>query len=306
MPAKNAIFYAVLIAFLSLPVHDSQSVDEKHVMFWNVLEGAGNGKMKAIKSYIELKQVHIVGFSELNGWNQNMFHEFFKDSYPYSVFLKTKTGYHLGAISKYPIHLLEATNQYPMHHGFIFFKSMDVKFVLTHLNPHSSENRFLEVQHILKVTDPYRSAESKQDSQLCFIGDFNTLASADTYSEHQLTKIFEDARTKKKFFTRTKNGYEVDYRPYELLIQSDMVDTGLANDWTVPTPANEDIMHATRLRLDMIFCRKAYHDLHFKNSVVHNESLVEKLSDHFPVSILLSRTRDSETHFNGKELRIEL
>ena len=42
------------------------------------LKGQGTAKSKAIKSYIELKQVHIVGFSELNGWNQNMFHEFLK------------------------------------------------------------------------------------------------------------------------------------------------------------------------------------------------------------------------------------
>ena len=92
----------------------------------------------------------------------------------------------------------------------------------------------------------------------------------------------------------------------DLLIQSDMVDTGLPNDWTVPTPANEDIMHATRLRLDMIFCRKAYHDLHFMSSIVHNESLVEKLSDHFPVSILFSGSRDSETHFDRKGTHIDL
>ena len=308
MFAEKSTFYTIAIALLSFLAHKSRAVDEKHVLFWNVLEGAGNGKMTHIKSYIESKQFHIVGFSELNGWNRKSFHKYFEESYPHSVFLKTKTGYHLGAISQYPITLLEKTAQNPMHHGYIFFESMGIKFVLTHLNPHSSENRLREVQHILNVTDPYRSEENDEASHLCFIGDFNTLSSTDTYSNRQLKKIFEDARTKKKFFAHTENGYEVDYRPYKLLIKSGMVDTGLANDWTVPTPANYDIMHATRLRLDMIFCRQAYHGPQLKNSIVHKESLVEKLSDHFPVSISLSgRNRDGEKYFDPNGMKnIEL
>ena len=300
---KDKIIIIILLIIIMLNIcNNNNYVNAKkeevkmiNIMFWNIFEG-GQSKMKNIKQYIQ--QQDIVTFSELNHWNEETFHEYFKDTHPYSIFLKTKTGYHLGCISKQPIEEIKKSIEIPMHHGYIYFQSYNYNILLTHLSPHSSVVRLKEVQHLNALTRKYNVTTDKQ-LPLLMMGDMNTLSTVDKYEEEIISKLFNNKLTRRKFFNNNNNDDDKtpDYAPYKYIVNNNnMYDTGTSNDYTVPTPVNTDFMHAAKLRLDYIFCSNTFylnnndkrsHDDVMIHSIVHKNNVVEKLSDHYPISISL-------------------
>jgi hypothetical protein len=125
--------------------HGKSSVprgDTLKVMFWNVFEGMGgpnDARLDRVKEIVA--ECDVVAFSELNKWTAVSFEECFKDHFQHSVFLETKTGFHLGALSKAPIQSVTASSNEPLHHGFLLFKTFSTVFCATHLNPFSSTLR---------------------------------------------------------------------------------------------------------------------------------------------------------------------
>ena len=176
---KDKIIIIILLIIIMLNICNNnvnakkEEVKMINIMFWNIFEGGGQSKMKNIKHYIQ--QQDIVTFSELNHWNEETFHEYFKDTHPYTIFLKTKTGYHLGCISKQPIEEIKKSNEIPMHHGYIYFQSYNYNILLTHLSPHSSVVRLKEVQNLNTLTRKYNVTTDKQ-LPLLMMGDMNTLS----------------------------------------------------------------------------------------------------------------------------------
>ena len=79
---KDKIIIIILLIIIMLNICNNnvnakkEEVKMINIMFWNIFEG-GQSKMKSIKQYI--KQQDIVTFSELNHWNEETFHEYFKD-----------------------------------------------------------------------------------------------------------------------------------------------------------------------------------------------------------------------------------
>lgn len=274
-----------LHAFFFLLCHLSEQMiaaSPVKALFWNVFEGLGgrtDPRMKELKRIVS--DFHVVTLSELNHWDANALHEFFREDFPFSIFLETKTGYHLGALSKAPIIEKVVSSDKPMHHGILVFETYSIIFCLIHLDPHSSEKRVSEVKHISNTLSPY------MDKPVLILGDFNTLSPTDNYTEDSLKTLYDNRQTRKKFFRSS----QIDYRPFTHLTVSDTYfDLGKANDFSVPTPVNADFMHATKLRLDYIMGNEHARRASLSAAAVLNNEETSVLSDHFPITITFDRS----------------
>jgi endonuclease/exonuclease/phosphatase family metal-dependent hydrolase len=282
------------------------------VIFYNVFEGMGgkdDGRVATLKSYIS--GFDVVGFSELNGWDPTSFREYFADVFPYSTFLTTETGYHLGALSKQPIHEKVLHAAEPMHHGLIGFASFGMTFFVTHLNPHSTVKRASESQFIvdtladiLKPT-PAPKGTAAEGAIAIVMGDLNTLSPGESYDLPSLKALYQNRRTRRKFFKRREAGHgggtdsnigdQIDYQPFAVLADvggyKDLSAPGLADAFTVPTPVNTDFMHATALKLDYILGNDGAQAAVLEGTVPLKDDVTSGLSDHYPVKLVLRYAR---------------
>jgi endonuclease/exonuclease/phosphatase family metal-dependent hydrolase len=236
---------------------DTPSTTQK-LMFYNILHGGGD-RLPRLTAYINTKQVDFLALSELNHWDADRLQQFGNDlSLPFTYFLPTQHGYHLGIASRYSFellskhgrldaHALPSTQQW--HHGYIYayVKHLDLSIFVTHLSPHSSEIRQFETTQIL-------AKWRHQTHPLLVLGDLNTLSPIDIDVAHpqRLVHLFQqDQRLSKKFLN--ENQQAIDYKPMEMLL-SELHDTFNANGKgsrsSVPTGLTNDFMHAAPMRLD--------------------------------------------------------
>lgn len=262
-----------------------------NVVFYNVCEG-GHDYLHNLQLFVEgqinaYPESTLIGLSELNQWTESSLNSWALDikSDLHTAFLRTKTGYNIGAISTAPIRGVEMfANVSSIHHGFLKFYSHGKLFIVTHLNPHSSIRRREESRFIARVL-------KSTDNVSFVLGDLNTLSIKDKGSIN--SKILsKNARLRSKFFV----GDIIDYSPLDiLLLEGELFDSGQGP--TVPTHVNKDLMHATNLRLDYILVSALHADqiLQPSRSVV-TEQTSWGMSDHYPVCLLFDNT------WNGGDL----
>ena len=162
--------------------------------------------MPRLTAYINAKQVDFLALSELNHWDAPRLQQFGNDlSLPFTYFLRTQHGYHLGIVSRYSFTLLSkhgrleslALPSTQWHHGYIYayVKQLELSIFVTHLSPHSSATRQIETARIL--------AEWRhQTHPLLVLGDLNTLSPIDIDVAHhrRLVHLFQQDQRFKQVF----------------------------------------------------------------------------------------------------------
>ena len=262
----------MLFPLLTMSCPTNKPISSSKFMFYNILYG-GQDRLDRIKSYIKIQQIDFLALSELNHWNQDQLQQFGEElDMPHTYFLTTNTGYHLGIASRYSLKIISKSTKPNWHHGFLYvhIQKLDISIFVTHLSPHSSQIRQWEASHVLKAR--------VQKMPLLVLGDLNTLSPLDVTKHSKLREIFlSDNRLKKKFLN-TNN--DIDYVPMEILL-SELHDTSIQLQATVPTQLTEDFMHAASMRLD--YALSSEKDVFFGYADINEET--EMLSDHYPIIV---------------------
>ena len=213
-------------------------------LFFNIFEG-GKERLPQITKFIRQKDYKFVAFSELNGFTNASFQEWMSHGlgFPHSAFLSTRTGYHMGVASHYPLKVIEMNTSEPFHHGYIFvhIHALNHAVMVTHLGPFSSAARQNEVRHLIEAVE-------KSNLPTLLFGDLNTLSPRDHFPDETKEILRSTRRLRKKFLLPPKKHgrgelREIDFLPMELLLQT-FDDVGIPNDHTVPTGVALDAMHA--------------------------------------------------------------
>ena len=153
-----------------------------------------------------------------------------------------------------------------------------VVVAISHFSPVSSAARLQEVNHLVKQLQqwlPLKGGETVEP--LILLGDINTSSPVDSlhYAQPEtLRQLRATPALRRKFINphsnpvqQAKEGGEIDYRPMQALLdagffdlhqqkmqqQQENAEDGAQTSplaFTVPTPLNEDAMHAAPLRLD--------------------------------------------------------
>lgn len=254
------------------------------ILYLNIYEGCKDpARFNKIIRFINKTKPDVLGLSELNGWdlnNQAKFKYFkSKAGFKYSLFGKTKTGYHLGLFSKYPL-INESFAQKGFHHGLltagIKYKNQNTKILLTHLDPNRESARLKEAKILKDVV--------RNTNRHLLMGDFNSLSRKDKYDKVKLLKIFKSIGLKKFGTNRIQSNV------IEQFYKMDLVDAvrkfSKKFEYSVPTTFNQDWEHATKLRLDYIFVSKTLAPA-IKSARILRTKETNALSDHFPVLLEL-------------------
>eukprot|EP00949_MAST-11_sp_MAST-11-sp1_P003043 g3043.t1 len=266
------------------------------VLFYNVCEGArGQEERAALTRFIneEVKVARdrgreiVIGLSELNGWTEEAFRAWVaQHSWGLHVcFLRTRTGYHLGAMSSSDmseISRVTGDDGVQLHHGAIFFSTAGTRFALTHLNPHDARAREAEANFILR----WRQTD-------VVFGDLNTIARSDADENLEHALLEGTSQLRKKFFLYRNGAYDLHHGVVDAFLKAGFYDSGLGA--TVPTKASTDKMHATPMRLDYILLRDQGS---LSPRVVEPCRAVMRnylLSDHYPVALRFSFAGYSHT-----------
>lgn len=168
-----------------------------------------------------------------------------------------------------------------MHHGYLLFETNSIVFCATHLNPRNSSARVAEVhfltQHVQELAKGIKPA--------FIMGDFNTLSPTDTILADDVDILYHGMLTRRKFFTGGVKSKTIAFEPYDQFEMAGFHDLGTANDHTVPTPINTDLMHATKLRLDYIFGNDRARSMLLSKAASIKDEITPNVSDHYPVHL---------------------
>ena len=137
-----------------------------------------------------------------------------------------------------------------------------------HLDHRDEDHRFLEAQKLAGMLG----------KNALIMGDFNSLSSADNYNPNLVAEL--QAKGIHKFGESTLRHDVMRY-----WVEEGLIDTAQlfgTNEWTVPTPANRDMNHADRLRLDYILATPSLLPNFVTVAAVKNP-LTDKISDHYPM-----------------------
>ena len=270
---------------------EEESLNFKLISY-NIL-GGGGPRVDGIAGWLAEMRPDFVALQELNGWGEERLRkEALRWGHAYTSLMVTKLEgdhYNFGVTSSQPFEVLEK-RQEGFWHGIFHVRipfnhsatSHGLHLLLTHLNPHSAQDRRTEMKEIREIVDdlPY----------FVVMGDFNTLSPIDAryYDLKGVpTLLRSHAHLSSKYMTPAGL---IDYEPIEILSEVafdlDYYSTSDDPEWfarSVPSPLNEDAMHATNLRIDYVFASPFIFDHDVKDCGVLHSSLLDQLSDHYPV-----------------------
>ena len=136
--------WAVLVTIHPELVSTTMAMSSKSspkYLFYNIYLG-GQNRIERIAHWVRSGGYTVAAFSELNGFTENTWSNFCVESLglPFSLFLKTRHGYHMGLASSKPIEPLILSANKPFHHGIIYawVPDLDHAVLVTHLSPTSS------------------------------------------------------------------------------------------------------------------------------------------------------------------------
>lgn len=270
---------------------------QRRLLHWNILDGGGN-RLDGIIRYIHDGNYDIVTLNELNGFDKSKLAHLGKRCGMAHSLLLAKSRYHLGVLSRHPIHALKHERGHDFVHGLLCASVLGVTLCVTHLNPHDVHKRAEEARAIVE-----RHARREIDSGRPFVlvGDLNTLSGLDGAAHaqaHLPSKIRNGPYSKplaKKFLDKGRK--EIDYTPMQVLLDAPLRDVGEGGGHSVPTKINADHMHFASLRLDYCLVSEAVvargvacgvggdgRTSHVRARLVRDER-TDTLSDHFPLEV---------------------
>ena len=206
---------------------------------------------------------HSYSWSSMGG-NAEYFSDFgTKLGFSFSTFLNTKHGYHFGVLSNLDLKPVFSSARDPFHHGLIVLRDesppVTTTMFVTHGDPRSAAYRKTEFN---KVCTKIKS-ERDLGSRILVVGDLNSVSYIDDYDGDTFCS---DKYLNRKFCMEGQAAEDgvIDYDPINVLkacTTPNLIDLGLPQDWTVPTPYGRTVSpeHATNLRLDYIL---ASNDIH--------------------------------------------
>ena len=168
--------------------------------------------------------------------------------FKYSLFLRTRTGYHLGIVSRLPLRLLSSSIDAPFHHGYLaavleLGDSRHVGLVVTHLSPHSSARRIEEVNTLLELVQQVEN----ELGAVFLVGDLNQLSpeDADSHEHGAILNLLQAdngglvGALRRKFLDSSRSA--VDYAPMRALLegQGGLVDA--ARVWGAAVGSRDEV-----------------------------------------------------------------
>ena len=303
---KNLLDFRILFLLICFTIISaSGQADDKNeqsqslmLCSWNILGGGGN-RVEGIAEWIRQQGCDLVALQELNGWTEaRLGTESAAWGHRYASLMHTKLEgdhYNFGISSRLPFEVV-AKQIDGFWHGLFHVRvplqpsknetakaALDV--FLTHLNPRSAADRRKEVRQIAAMTQGL--------GLFLIMGDLNSLSPLDRpYYDRSGVPVLLRSHADLQSKYMTEEGL-VDYEPIQLLmdISHDLDYYGLDYDqaggeWfqhSVPTPMNDDYMHATKLRIDYVFASELIFDHNVKSCGIVTSPELDHLSDHYPV-----------------------
>lgn len=255
------------------------------VIQYNILEGACEepARLHGILSWLKQQDADVVTLNELNGWESHMASHAHEAGYDYATLHKTQgCSYHVGVMTRRPHEVLIRENR-PFHFGLLGISCDGITFLITHLIPHSSEQRLGEARRIGQLA-------AAMPGPVLLVGDLNTLSPLDR-EEVEQPKALQILRSTPKLTRKFLNAEgQPDYRPMEKLTAAGLTDLGAgqSGSHTVPTAANNDSAHALPMRIDYMMGNDAFiKTWHYEIRVIRTPA-TDMLSDHYPVECKLT------------------
>lgn len=251
------------------------------LMSYNIFDGAVN-KLPQIIEIVKKESPDYLTLNEANTFandNNKILKEFAQaTSFPYfELALSGEMDYHVAAFSKYPF--LSVNKLQPLARSCLItlVESPSGKLSLAslHLTPYSEDLRHPEIDKIIEFQNQY-------DKRI-LMGDMNSLSQKDEY-DNNIVGDFNEIQLK-KFTTDGNLRFDAIDKILSVGYFDTAVELGKNGEKTVPTPENEDVSHSS-MRLDYIFVSKSLLPKLKSYSVLRN-SLTDKASDHYPISIVL-------------------
>lgn len=154
---------------------DPPPKDAWRVVCYNVFNGFQGGRsFKKTVKWINAQKPDVLGLQELVGWNEDRLkEEALKWHHPHAVTLKGG-GYNIGLTSVDPIEVIERRTR-GFHHGVLHCRVRGIDILVTHLWPAGVPQQLGEVKILTDIVRNMR----KKGRQVLVMGDFNAHASSD-------------------------------------------------------------------------------------------------------------------------------
>jgi exodeoxyribonuclease-3 len=235
-------------------------------------------------SWAKAQDADVIAYQELVNISAMELQELGKSiGHPYTELSKEK-GYAVGISSKYPITKVKKVIK-GMHHGFMAVNIKDLNFITVHLSPFSHEKRREE---IATITDSLQRWSILKKTMI--LGDMNSLAASDSLDYNRNGRLSPMLKSDESSKISNANHGHLDYTIPSFLLERGFIDTWAMKhqtfDYSYPSLVFGDVRKEAKERIDYIFISK---DLkpHLSKSAILKDVLTDKLSDHYPVSILL-------------------
>lgn len=249
------------------------------IISYNLFEGASTTTAELVE-FVSVEQPDVICLQEANGWaddDERKIKEFSKETgLSYWVYGDSNTEFKLATLSRLPF-VNSAVHKGGLWHSAIQagvrLPNDDVAQIWNiHLNPRNESDRISEAEKLVPILG----------TNALVMGDFNSLSRSDNYKPG----LIEELRAKGiRKFGETTLRFDV----MDLWRELGLVDVALqlgTNEWTVPTPANNDVNHADRLRLDYMVAAPT-----MLTSIVSLSTpktrLTDTISDHYPLVVTL-------------------
>jgi exodeoxyribonuclease-3 len=243
---------------------------------YNLFEGAEQ-TADALETFALQENIDILCLQEVNGWQEgtpSRLEQFAAATgLNHCVYGDSNTEYKLATFSRYPITtsrvytegLWHCAVQTVIHSPIGKLDAWNI-----HLNPKAEDARLPEARFIVSQVDP--------DALAVIMGDFNSLSESDTYPDSLAGELAAKGIAK----------FGVGHLQFDVMHEfqsAGLLDAALlttAQTNTVPTPANTDVFHAAKMRLDYMLGTKALNEKIVDITVPKND-LTNQISDHYPV-----------------------
>lgn len=250
------------------------------IISYNILNGAP-ATTAELAQFVRGEDPDLLCIQEANGWDADGWRparEFAADvGLPHIAPGKSNTPYNLITFSRFPLLETQVVTAGLWHSAVRVRVSapggtLDAWSV--HLDPRAEDRRVAEAGLLLSALDPA--------TDTVLMGDFNSLSPVDVHPSDLAARL--RAKGISKFGER-----EPRHDVMGAFADAGLVDTAHALGsaaWSVPTPANTDVFHADRLRLDYLLA-DAGAAARVTSVEVARTHLTDRISDHYPLVIAL-------------------
>lgn len=249
------------------------------IVSYNLFEGA-NETTAALEEFVNNEYPDVVCLQEANGWgddNERRAKEFAeKTGLSHWIYGDSNTRFKLATFSRFPF--VNST----VHKDGLWHSAIQAGVRLPdnnvaeiwniHHNPRNEDDRIREAKKLTSI----------MGTKALIMGDFNSLSRSDDYDPGLVKQL--NAKNIQKF-GETALRFDV----MDLWDEQGLTDIALhlgANIWTVPTPANKDLNHADRLRLDYMLATPSLLPSIVSLATPKND-LTDKISDHYPLVAII-------------------